>query len=155
MKLFDGLYSYEIILLCLGILFFLILVVMLIIYVVQKRSVKELTIYFLVAIIMIAYPSIQKISYDNGVLTFETKAKEVEQDPANSTKRNQLETALSKIENRPTQNSQRLVNYGKAYGLLGDTTKALSFANASLKKDIKNPGAADLKKRLTLKAIHR
>jgi len=77
LKTIDGLYFHELVLLVLGILLFIAILVLLIIFAIQKRPLKELVIFLFVSVIMIGYPSIQKIVYDNGVITVEKLAKAV------------------------------------------------------------------------------
>lgn len=153
MKLFEGLYSYEIILLCLGVLLFIVVLAMMIIYTIQKRSVNELISYFIVTIIMIAYPSVKKFSFDKWSLELDRNVKEVEKDPSSSVKRSQMENALTKIENRPTHNSQRLLDYAKAQAILGDTVKAISFVDKALALSPGNKNAEILQNRFNTRQV--
>lgn len=132
MKLLDGLFFYEIVLLGLGILLFITVLILLIIFAGQKRPLKDLILFFLVSIIMIGYPSIQKIVYDNGVITVEKLAKGVSQNPADSVQRNELETTIRKMESRSVKDPETLVELGKAQAALGDTVKAERYIGKAL-----------------------
>ena len=133
MKTIDGLYFYEFILLVLGVLLFITMLVILIVFVIQRRGLKELIIFFFLPVIMIGYPSIQKIKYENGVISLEKQAKEVALDPKNNEARNNLKQTLEEIENRPSSNSKSLVTFGKAQAVLGDTVKAEKFVDRALR----------------------
>ena len=98
--MFEGLFIYEIILLILGVVLFLLLLMVLIFFVIKKRPIKSIIPLFLVSIIMIAYPSIQKITFENGMFEIEKLTQEAEQNPDNPQYRRRLERKLNNIENR-------------------------------------------------------
>jgi len=133
MKVIDGLYFHELILLVLGILLFIAILVLLIIYAAQKRPVKELVLFFLVSVIMIGYPSIQKIVYDNGVITVEKLAKAISKDPSDGEQRNELEMKMRKMEKRAGKDPETLVEFGKAQAILGDTVNADRYVGKALR----------------------
>lgn len=132
MKTTDGLYFHELVLLGLGILLFITILILLIIFAVQKRRLRELILFFFVSIIMIGYPSIQKIVYDNGVVTIEKYSKTDAQSPPDSDRQSKMEVTLRKIERRPTSNSGALLDFGKVQAMLGDTVKAEKLVNRAL-----------------------
>jgi len=132
MKLIDGLYFHELVLLGLGILLFITILILLIIFAVQKRRLRELVLFFFLSIIMIGYPSIQKIVYDNGVVTIDKYAKTDTQFPPDSTRQSQMEIAMGKIEGRPTSNSKTILDLGKVHAILGDTVKAEKLVDRAL-----------------------
>jgi hypothetical protein len=61
----EGIYDYQLILLALGVLLFVVLLFLLIFSVVKKRPLKGLFLFFILPIIMIGFPAIQKISFQN------------------------------------------------------------------------------------------
>lgn len=132
MKTIDGLFFHEFILLVLGVLLFITLLIILIVFVIQKRQLKELILLFLLPVLMIGYPSIQKIVYDNGVLSIEKYATEMANDSTDSDQRSKLEMKLKIIERRPTMNYNTLMEFGKAQAILGDTVKAEKFIDKAL-----------------------
>jgi hypothetical protein len=132
MKLIDGLYFYELVLLGLGTLLFITDLILLIIFASQKRRLRDLLLFFFISVIMIGYPSIQKIVYDNGVLTIEKLARGVSQDPSDSVQRNKLEMAILKMEPRSGKDPETLVELGKAQAALGDTVKAEKYVGKAL-----------------------
>jgi hypothetical protein len=124
MHLFEGLLSYEIVLLVLGVLLFLALLFLLIFCVITKRSYVGIVPLFLVCIIMLGFPSIQKIKFDNGVLEIEKLTKKVEQNPTNVEAKRELEAKLQKIEGKEISNPSTLRILEKAYTVVGDSPKA-------------------------------
>ena len=63
-KITDGLHSYEVIIMILGSLMFIALIIMMIIYAAQKRTLKPLFMFFVVPLLMLVWPSVQKIKID-------------------------------------------------------------------------------------------
>ncbi len=124
MNLFEGLIFYEIVLLCLGVLFFFVLLFVLIYFVIKNRPIKAVIPLFLVSVIMISFPGIQKIKFDNGVIEIEKLTQEVEQNPGDSEAKKELANKLSKIENRPVLNPLTIKKLEKAFTAIGDTRKA-------------------------------
>ena len=95
MKFFNGLYSYEIVMLVLGVLLFLVALVKL-----MKKASAGLVVFFLLAIAMIGYPSIQSIQYEKGVITVDKKVHDLEANPGNEALRASLQQDMGKIEGR-------------------------------------------------------
>jgi len=58
MTLFDGLHLYEIVLLVLGVMLFFVLVVILIIFAIQRRGITAVLPFFIASVLMIAFPAI-------------------------------------------------------------------------------------------------
>jgi tetratricopeptide (TPR) repeat protein len=133
MKLFEGLLFYEIVLLGLGVLLFLVLLFLLIYSIIKKKDIKVLTLFFVISIIMIGYPSIQKIKFDNGVVEIEKRTKELEQNPADATAQQELEKRLAEIEQRPISNPTTFVKLAEAKAAIGDTIKAFDYFDSALK----------------------
>lgn len=147
MQVFEGLYFYELILLMLGIILFITMLIILIVYAVKGRSFKGLLAFFILPIIMIGFPSYQKISFDNGVITAEKYAMQLNADPADSTLRNKLQETLNNIEDRPVTEPSTLLKISKAALSAGDTVKAVKLAEDVLKKKPNSQEAQQLIKR--------
>ncbi|HXF48798.1 MAG TPA: hypothetical protein VNL73_05165 [Verrucomicrobiae bacterium] len=133
MSSFDGLLFHEKVLLVLGAVLFAVLLFILVYYAIHKRSLKSLLAFFLLPIAMIGYPSIQKISYSDGVLEVEKQTGEAEANPRDSVTRNTLKTNLRQLEQRPTANPDVLLKFAKANAAIGDTTNAVRLADSVLK----------------------
>src|SRR5687767_7661917 len=96
-KLTDGLRLYEVVLLLLGSIMFLALVIMLIIYSAQRRRLKPLFMFFAVPVLMIVWPSIQKIRIDGKGAEIEKQIAEVQKNPSEENK-DKLSELLTDVE---------------------------------------------------------
>jgi hypothetical protein len=114
MKFFDGLHNYEVILLGLGALLFFVVLFVFIFLVVKNRPIKTVIPLFLVAIIMIGFPGIQKIKFDNGVLEIERLTKAAQENPEDQTVQEELESKLATIQARPIERQATLNTINKA-----------------------------------------
>ena len=132
MNIFEGLKSYEIVLLIMGVLLFLTLLSFLIYLILQKRDYKGLLPFFVIPIVMVGFPGIQKIKFDNGVIEVETLTATVEQDPTNVEAKNQLEVQLKAIGDRSVSKPSTLKIKEKAYMAVGDTPKAIIYRDRLL-----------------------
>jgi tetratricopeptide (TPR) repeat protein len=129
----NGLYSYEMILLVLGVILFITLLVILIIFAAQRRSLKGLVAFFLLPLVMIGFPGIQKITYENGVLSIEKLTDTVAQHPDNVIAREKLKAAIAVSEKRPNSDPAIFLKFSKAQAVLGDTIKAITSAEQALR----------------------
>jgi hypothetical protein len=71
---------------------------------------------------------------------------EIKENPGNISKKTELKDKLTKFIIAPDANASVLMTAAKTHVALGDTSKAVSFANAALKKDVSNKDAVELKK---------
>jgi hypothetical protein len=124
MNISEGLKSYEIALLIMGVLLFLTLLFFLIYLILGKRDYKGLLPFFVIPIVMVGFPGIQKIKFDNGVIEVEKLIAAVEKDPTNVEAKNQIEVQLKAIGNRSVSKPSTLKIMEKAYMAVGDTPKA-------------------------------
>ena len=99
--MFDGLHSYEIVLMVLGITMFILLSAMFVIYVSQRRKPTALLPFFALPVIMIGFPAFQKISFGKDVVTVEKLVDAVEKNPNDSNARAQLEEPLRRSLHAP------------------------------------------------------
>jgi len=100
MDFFEGLLSYEIALLVMGVLFFAVLLFLLIYLVINKRSYKGIIALFLFPVIMVGFPGIQKIRFDNGIVEIDRLTRAIEKNPANAEAKKTLELKLSELKGR-------------------------------------------------------
>ena len=103
MNLFAGLYSYEIVLVVLGIVLFLVLVIALLRNVFKDKPFAALIPALFIPIVMIGYPSIQSIQYQNGVIEITKAFQQVQDDPSDpqaQAQLNSLEPTIAKLEPR-------------------------------------------------------
>jgi hypothetical protein len=81
MSLFDGLYPYEVVLLILGALFFLLLAVLLVLLVVRGKPYTGMLAFFAIPIVMIGYSSIQEITFQDGAVTIQKTTAQLQAAP--------------------------------------------------------------------------
>ena len=144
-SVFDNLHIYEIVLLGLGVLLFFVLITTFIIYVLKNEPVKKLLLFFPFPIIMIAYPSIQGIEIAKDKIKIEKIQEDLMSNPTDSVAREKTTQYTHHIEERAsTVKDFNIVS--KSNLLLGNTEKAITFADKALQKDKNNQIAFDLKK---------
>jgi hypothetical protein len=103
MKFLEGLYSYEVMLLVLGALLFVVTLFAFVVFVMRGRPFARLLWFFLLAIIMIGYPSIRSIEFSNGVIKIEKDTHDLQQDPTNKTVRDALAGEVAHLSPRPSR----------------------------------------------------
>jgi len=146
MALFYGLYLYEVVLLTLGIIFFIVLLFAFGYYMKQNKSITPLLGFFVVAIAMIGYPSIKSIQIKGDVVTIEKETRQLEANPTDASARSTLQQTVAKLEERPISNAPDLTAIAKAQFALGNEAQAAKTADKALQSD---PQATEAK---TLKA---
>jgi tetratricopeptide (TPR) repeat protein len=149
----DGLKFYEFILLILGVVLFIVLLVILIIYVIQKRAIKGLISFFILPLIMIVYPSIQKITFDNGVVTIEKATEKLKDNPNDTEAKTELNDALGNMQVENISDPQTLTKISKGYATIGDTVSALTFVEKAKLNDPKLDEANKLYKKFNKPAV--
>jgi len=154
MQLFEGLLFYEIVLLVLGALLFLVLLGLLIYSIINKRDIKVLALFFAISIIMIGYPSIQKIKFNEGVVEIEKRTKALEQNPADTTAQQELRKTLDDVEQRQISDSSTLVKIAEAQVAVGDSAKALKSVDLALKANPGLPQAQRLRSSISAPRSH-
>jgi tetratricopeptide (TPR) repeat protein len=130
--LLEGLFLHDIVLMILGILLFLVLLIGMIIYFFRKEPFGKLLFFFFIPIVMIGYPSIQKISFSSEMIEFEKNKQQVAQNPQDSTAKEALKESLEEIQHRRVRSPEGLASIGEAYVMLGNYQKAEKFADSAL-----------------------
>ena len=137
MSIFNGLYGYEVIMMVLGILLFGVLLFALLRNLVKDKPIGPLSFFFVLPILMIGFPSFQKISYDDGKLELDKAAHSLSANPGDSTSRQQVESAVQKLQGRAEGDPKGLVSLANAHWALGNydscqqlTQKAIQLAPA-------------------------
>ena len=96
MPLFDGLNLFEIVMLVLGALFFVVLAIVVATLALKNGAYGKLLPFFVIPIIMMAWPGIRSVEFNNDVVTIQTNVASLEQDPADSGARASLQKVLPK-----------------------------------------------------------
>ena len=101
MRFFDGLYSYEIVLLALGTLMFLVLLFAFVYSLVKKQALGRLFGFFLFPILMIGFPVVSSIKLMNNLIEITKATRELEQQPTDKSAREDLAKAVQSVAARP------------------------------------------------------
>ncbi|HEY3298456.1 MAG TPA: hypothetical protein VGK34_07365 [Armatimonadota bacterium] len=150
MNLFDGLYLYEIVLLVLGTIFFVVITSILIYLVLNRRSYKGLTVLFIFPIVMIGYPSIKSIEYNDGVIKIEKTTTALQSNPSDPVLRQQLSQAVGQVSARPISNPRDLAVIGEAQYALGNEDAANQSAKKALELDPSSTAARALQHKIEI-----
>ncbi len=128
MRLFDGLYLYEVVLLVLGTILFLVMLIQL----VKQHNYKAALPLFVLAALMIGYPSIKSVEYSDGKLKVDKYLRTVEENPDDLQARAGLQDAVKTVADRPSRTADTALMIAKAQYALGQEGAAEnSLAKAS------------------------
>ncbi len=153
MKLLDGLYSYEIILLILGVILFIVLTIALLYMIMKHRPIKSLALFFPIPIVMIGFPGIQSFQLGKDLLTVEREKQQLMENPADSAARADLTKKLEVLTSRPISNPKALVSIAEAQAVVGDSVKAWETSEKLLQKDPQAAEAKRLRKQLSTPSV--
>lgn len=148
-NLFEGLLLYEITLLILGVILFLILSIGLLFYIIKKEPLMKLLMFFFIPIVMIGYPSITQVTISNDKIELSKLQKEVIENPRDSVAIEKMEQLTQKLEKRATTPDD-LIQVSTSNLLLGNNVKAVSLADQALTKDNTAAAAMDIKRLATV-----
>lgn len=140
MRLFDGLYLFEVVMLFLGVFLFVVLVLALVYQLVHKRNLGGLLAFFVLSIVMMGYPSIKSVQVQKDGVTIDKTTRELQSDPANAQLRSDLEKQVSRVGDRPVSDPATLTRLAKAQFALGNERAAEQNVQKALERD---PSARD------------
>jgi len=147
MKFFDGLYSYEIVILVLGVCLFL---AALLKFIKEKKPNAGLIAFFLISVGMIGYPSWQSLEYKDGVISIQKQVHDLQADPGNPTLRASLQQDVNKLEARPSNTPEANLAVAQAHFALGNDAVAKQKLATVLQTAPDSEGAQELNKRIEL-----
>ncbi|WP_372947687.1 hypothetical protein [Mariniphaga sp.] len=143
-NLLDGLLLYEITLLILGVILFLILSIGLLYYIIKKEQIAKLLFFFFIPIVMIGYPSITQITISNDKIELTKWQNQVLDDPEDSVAVQKMQELTTKLEKRAST-TEDLVQVSTSNLLLGNNEKAENLADKALEKDKTSTAALNIK----------
>ena len=144
-NIFDGLLLYEVTLLILGVILFLILSIGLLYYIIKKEQIAKLLAFFIIPIVMIGYPSINQISISNDKIELTKYQQQLIDNPDDSVAMKKVEKITEKLEERATS-PKDLVQVSTSNLLMGNNVKAVKLADKALSLDTGNLAARDIKR---------
>ncbi len=132
-ELIENLEPWEILLMILGTVLFIVLIYILLHRVKNKEDIKSLFFYFIFPIVMIGYPSIVSIKVSQELVEITNTTRELEQEPNNENARKKLRKDLSRINfSRIEKNPKALYDVAKGEKMLKDYDNSLRLIDQSL-----------------------
>ncbi len=150
MKFFDGLYSYEFVLLVLGVTLFIALLILLLVLAAKGRPFAKLLGFFVIPIVMIGFPSIKSIEFSKGVIKVEKDTHDLQHDPTNKTLRDALANEVASLSPRPSTDPAVITTIARAQIALGRHEEAQANVNKALQLAPQHPQALEVQQRLEL-----
>jgi tetratricopeptide (TPR) repeat protein len=131
-KLFDNLSAMEFVMMMMGVIIFLVLVFLLVWKAMKNQPYSLLLIAFLIPIVLVGYPTIQSIKFDNGIIILEKYVAQVAENPEDSAARAHLKEEMTVLEKdaRTANNPVALATLASSHLVLGN----LSSADSTIKK---------------------
>ena len=148
--LVDGLYGYEIVLGALGVLLFVALLPLLVRQILRDKPYGGLLAFFILPVAMIGFPSLKSIQYKDGMISLEKDARQLQQDPTNTTLRQKVARQVSDISGRPSSSPETKARLAQAQFELGDHAAAEATVDQVLKQQPQLAEAVKLKDRIVL-----
>jgi len=149
-KLTDGLYGYEIAMLVLGSVMFVVLLFGLAARMRKGGSVVSLLPFFVLAIAMIGYPSVQSITIGKDLVTMQKATHELTTSPTNLELRQSVKATLQKLQSRPIGNPSSLAVVATAQYALGDDSAAKQNLQKALDANPNIPAAKALQQKISI-----
>jgi len=146
--IFEGLYLFEVVMLVLGILLFVMLGIAFFYQLVRKSTIVPLLGFFAVPIAMIGYPSIKDIEFKDGMVIIDQTTRQLTYNPTDLQARRDLQQQLAKVVNRPIYSPQHISVVAQAQYALGNEEAAKSNLRKALEANPETPAALDLQKRI-------
>ena len=147
----DGLYPYEVVILCAGAIFFVILTWAFVFQIRAGSLGASLVMFFMIDIAMIGFPAFKEFQYKDGVITLEKDASELQDEPTNSALRSSLGKTLQAVLPRALSgraNAKNLVTVATAQYELGKEAGAKKTLRRALSEDQSAPEALELKQKI-------
>lgn len=151
MELINGLYLYEVVLLVLGVMLFLVLLFAFSVLVIRGRPFGKLLSFFMLPIVMVGYPSIESIEFGDNMLRLTMQMHELEKDPTNSNIRKSVESQLDEVSGRVVVKAETNIELARAELALGKEAVAKEKIDKVLRSSPQQLAAIELKKQIDLK----
>jgi tetratricopeptide (TPR) repeat protein len=145
----QGLYPFEVVLLFGGIALLVILLVGLVAGLVRGKIPALLVPLFIISIVMIAYPSVQSIKYQDLMVTLNNQLQQVLANPTEQNSRTSLAQVANQVASRPTTNPATIAALANAQYALGEEKTAQESLTKALQLDPAQPAAIALKNKIT------
>ncbi len=150
MSFFDGLHSYEILMLVAGCLLFLASLVLMVVSGSTGKPIGKLIPFFVVSIVMIGFPSYENIEISKNGVKLKKATEALLQNPTDPALRQETSNVVGKLADRPIQDPAVATTIARAQLALGDNDSAENRVNKILQAAPQNLEAVQLKARIEL-----
>lgn len=150
MKFFDGLYPYEIVMLVLGVLLFLVLILAFVVLVMRGKPYGKLFAFFAIPVLMVGFPGVKSFEFSESVIKVEKYTRALQVNPTDKNLRESLAKEVASVSARPLVDPHVSVTIARAQIALGDNAAADGNVKKALKEAPQLPAALELKKRIEL-----
>jgi tetratricopeptide (TPR) repeat protein len=150
MKFFDGLFPYEVVLLVLGVLLFLVLLLVFVVLVIRGKPYGKILMSFAIPIVMVGFPGIKSFEISESVVKIEKNTQALQQNPTDKNVRESLAKEVASVSARSLADPKASVTIARAQIALGDNTAAEANLKKALNAAPQLPAALELKKRIEL-----
>ncbi|GEM_PF-1206014 len=140
----DGLKLYEVLMLALGSLMFLVMLTLLIIFAAQRRSLKQLLYYFIIPVIMLGWSSLQKIKIDAKGIELDKTLAEYEKKSSEENKE-KVEALIEDLKNRDVNDPAVVKKIARAEFMIGKPQESLKTIETLPDKEKKDSSVNNLK----------
>lgn len=134
--LVNDLHLYELVLLFLGVILFMILSAGLVYYIVKKEEIKKLLFFFPIPIIMIGYPSIQEFTISKDKIELSKNKEKYIDNPNDTLAKQKIAELTEKLKER-AQTPEDIVRISEAKLLLGEPEEAIKYADKAIEEQKK------------------
>jgi len=150
MRLLDGLYLYEIIMLGMGVLLFLLLGIAFVVLLTRSKPYGRLLPAFGLPIVMVGFPAIQSIEISSDAVKVKTSADRLLSEPTDKEARASLTRAVSSLSARPIRDPATSLGIARAQIALGQNAQAEKKIDQVLAGSPQLAEAQQLKRRVEL-----
>lgn len=147
MSIFRGLFPYEILIMGLGALLFVVMLIALMAYLFRGKSVVGLVVFFVLSIGMLGFPALKAIQYKDGLLSLEFNEQQLQRNPEDAQAREGLKIGLKAVEGRPADAKASLA-IAKAQWAMGNEQAAVASLRPAISSESTKKDAAVLKERI-------
>jgi hypothetical protein len=123
-KITDGLKSYEVVMMCFGSLMFVVILGLLVFFAVSKRPLKQLLVYFGIAVLMLGWPSVQKIKIGETGVELEKTTKQYAEKPTPENKK-KVTDLIDELKDRNVKDPDVVKKIARAEFMIGKSQESL------------------------------
>ena len=147
MNILQGLFPWEVLIMGLGALLFVVMLIALAAYLIKGKSVGALVVFFVLSLGMLGFPGLKSLQYKDGLITLEFNEQQLQQNPENMQAREGLSKALKAVEGRPAD-AKASLTIAKAQWSLGNEQAAVTGLQPALGSQATTQDATALRERI-------